>query len=455
VTYTDVAIPYSQDAEEAVIGAALVNGDTLDKTAPILTDYDFYINRHSLIWETVIRLHQRREPIDFVTVQDDLRLHGTLDKIGGPSYLMRLIDNTPSSNHAEAYAMLVKRAAIRRRLLVCADEFKALAVEEDLPLERVLSEAEKQFTRVRDASLENDDEPIAVIMDRIADDVTYRMEHRDQIMGIPSGFREQDDLLCGYQRTDFIVTAARPGMGKTSKLLTEALHMATMGVRVGFCSLEMNRDQIVQRLVAIESGINTQAIRMGRMSPQQWSLFVKASGKVAGLPIFITDIPRLTPDIVRTKALRWTNSMGLDILCVDYLQILSADNRYKDNRVAEVGYFARSMKQLARELKVPIHCAAQLNRDLESRNDKRPILSDLRESGEIEQEADVVMFIYRDVVYNEATEYPNRADIIVSKHRNGPTGMFSLHFEKTLTKFSDGRFETIDLSNLNSMQRHE
>lgn len=439
--------PYSQEAEEAVIGAALTDPQSLDKTAPIVTFHDFYILRHAYIWEALTNLHERREVADFVTAQEEIRALGYLDSIGGPAYLLQLINNTPTSRHAEAYAMLVKRAAVRRRLLACADEFKALAIEEDLPLEKVLAEAASRFATVQDASLENDDESLASIVARITSEVEYRMENPDQI-GIPSGFRDQDELLCGYQRTDLIITAARPGMGKTSKILTEAFNMAKLGVRVGICSLEMNREQLVQRLLSIETGINTQAIRMGRLTPQQWSLFVKASGYIPKLPIAITDMPRLTPDLVRTKALRWMNSTGLDMLYVDYLQILGTDGRFRENRTAEVGYFAREMKQLARELKIPVHCAAQLNRNVEERNDKRPVLSDLRDSGEIEQEADVVMFIYRDAVYNEATEFPNRADIIVAKHRNGPTGTFSLYFEKSLTKFADKRTQMIDLSQL-------
>jgi replicative DNA helicase len=234
----------------------------------------------------------------------------------------------------------------------------------------------------------------------------------------------------------------------TSFLLSVALNAAKYGARIAIFTMEMGNDQIVQRIVSMETGINSQKLRLGQLTQQEWSRFVQASGRLGNLRIFIDDSPAITPLQMRTKCRRLVHEFGLDLVIVDYLQLMNAGGQYENNRVQEIAYISRNLKELARELNVPVFTAAQLSRAVEQRQDKRPQLSDLRESGSIEQDSDIVIFLYRDVVYNEATEFPNRAEIIVSKHRNGPTGTINLHFEKSLTKFSDARTQTIDLSGL-------
>lgn len=442
-----VLAPFSQEAEQSVLGAVMVNPDAYHPVALFLKADDFFLTRNQHIWKALTRLAERRTPFDFVTVQDELSNMGCLEDIGGAGYLLTVVNSVPTSVHAEVYGRLVQRAAVRRRLLRCADEFKALALDTELSLEKVLGDAEKRFTSVRDTSLEDDSEKLATVVARMMGEVEQRMIDPGKPTGILTGYKDWDDVTGGLHAPDLTIIAARPGMGKTALMLNIAMNAARCGARVGFASQEMDRNQLVYRLAAMESGLNQQLIKQGRLDEKQWSRFVKAAGEIAKLPITIDDANRLTPMMLRTKALRWRNHHGLDLLMVDYLQILSSGGAFKQSeRVQEVGYFARELKQLSRELRIPVIAAAQLSRSLENREDKRPQLSDLRESGEIEQEADLVHFIYRDAVYNDATEFPNRAEIITSKHRNGATGSIALHFEKSTTRFSDMHSARIDLT---------
>jgi replicative DNA helicase len=440
--------PYSQEAEEALLGAVMVNPDAFLGIASFLNIEDFYILRHSYIWEALLRISERNDRADFVTVQEELRAMNRLNDIGGPAYLLQLVNNTPTSVHAEVYGRLVERAAIRRRLLTAADEIKALALEEDLPIEKVTSESENRLFRVTERNLRRDIVPMREAMSDYFDRVEHLMLHPDEPMGLPTGFRDVDELLGGLQRSDLLIFAGRPGMGKTSFLLSVALNAAKLNARIAIFTMEMGNEQIVQRFVSMETGINTQRLRTGQLNQQEWSRFVQASGRLANLRVFIDDTPAMTPIQMRTKCRRLMHEYGLDLVIVDYMQLMNAGGGYENNRVQEISFISRSLKELARELNVPVFSAAQLSRAVEQRQDKRPLLSDLRESGSIEQDADIVAFLYRDAVYNEATEFPNRADIIIAKHRNGPTGTISLHFEKSLTKFADARTQTIDLSSL-------
>jgi replicative DNA helicase len=254
--------------------------------------------------------------------------------------------------------------------------------------------------------------------------------------------------LGGFQKSDLIVFAGRPGMGKTSWLLTVAINAARAGQRVAIFTMEMGVEQMVQRLVAMESGINVQDLRLANLSTTDQSRFTEVIGRISEYPIFIDDTPAMSPMEMRTKCRRLQHEYGLDMIIVDYMQLMNAGKAYENNRVQEISFISRNMKELARELNVPLISAAQLSRAVEQRQDKRPVLSDLRESGSIEQDSDIVMFLYRDEVYNEATEFPNQADVLVAKHRNGPTGVISLYFEKRLTKFMDAVSHNVDLSDL-------
>ena len=442
-TVNGALAPFSQEAEEAVLGAALVDPGVFYPLAMFLRADDFYILRNNYVWEALTRLVERQSAIDFVTVQDELRAMNRLSDIGGAAYLLNLINATPTSFNAETYARLVQRAAVRRRLLVAADEMKALAMDEETSVEQVLADAEMRFANVRAVDLDGKRETFRDLVGRMMANVEDRMLNPENTVGIGTGFHTLDDTTSGgLRKGKLYILAARPAMGKTSLLLTVALNAAKLGARVAIASQEMGRDEIVERIAAVETGINLQKIDMGRLDEKEWRLFVAACGQIGKLAIEVDDANRLTPTALRGKCARWRMETGLDLLIVDYLQILSSGGAFSPNqRTQEVGYFAREMKQIAREFNIPVYCAAQLNRELESRQDKRPTLSDLRESGEIEQEADVVEFIYRDVVYNPTTDAPSLAEIIVAKHRNGPTGTVNLHFERTTTKFSNAHVE--------------
>ena len=440
--------PFSQEAEEAVLGAILINPDSYLTIASFLTTDDFFILRHRHIWDALSRISLRNEKPDFVTVQDELRAMGQLNDIGGPAFILSLINNTPTSIHAEVYARLVERASTRRKLLTAADQIKGLALDENLPLEKVVSESETRLFGVTETTIRRDIQPIGNALNEYFERVEVLMQSPAAMQGLPTGFRDLDQLLGGLQRSDLLIFAGRPGMGKTSFLLSVALNAAKVGARIAIFTMEMGADQIVQRFVAMETGINTQKLRTGQLTPQEYSRFVHSAGNLGNLPVFIDDTPSMTPVQMRTKCRRVQHEYGLDLVIVDYLQLMNGGGTFENNRVQEISYISRMMKEMARELNVPVFSAAQLSRAVEQRQDKHPQLSDLRESGSLEQDADIVAFLYREVVYNEATENPNKAEVIIAKHRNGPTDTVSLHYERQLTKFLDARPHKIDLSNL-------
>src|SRR5690606_1681549 len=287
----------------------------------------------------------------------------------------------PTSMHAEVYGRIVERAAIRRRLLAAADEIKSLAMDEELPIEKVTDEAESKLFSVTERNLRRDIIPMREAVSDYFDRIEHLMQHQDEPLGLPTGFRDLDELLGGLQRSDLLIFAGRPGMGKTSFLLSVALNTAKLGARIAIFTMEMGYEQITQRLVSMETGINTQRLRLGQLDQREWSRFVQATGRLANLPIFIDDTPALTPLQMRTKCRRLAHEFGLDLVIIDYMQLMSAGGQYENNRVQEISYISRSIKELARELNVPVFSAAQLSRAVEQRQDKRPQLSDLRESG--------------------------------------------------------------------------
>ncbi len=732
--------PFSQEAEEAVIGSVLIRPSTFLTIASFIKPEDFYFQRNQAIWQAMMNLHDRKDPIDTITLANELKGMDQFEAVGGESRLTRLIADTPTSVHAEVYGRLVERAAVRRRLLEAADEIRKLAVDESLALDAVTSQAEISLFNVTDRQLRREFVSLNDAVGEYFDQLDQRMQMDDASMGIPSGFRDLDALLGGFQRSDLLIFAGRPGMGKcvtgetlvmteqglvpivslkpadaigmpdddggiyyplvcdvqtsrglqptshfyesgprqtlrletsagfmltgtynhavmvlnhdgakvwrplmelrpgdqvavrpdgtlhwdavvqvkpagerlcydltvpdentfiangivshnTSFLLSSAVNSARLGARVAIFTMEMGVDQLVQRMIAMETGISSQKLRRGQLSMTEYARFVEAAGRIARFSIFIDDTPALNPLQMRTKCRRLMHEHGLDIVIVDYMQLMNAGGQYQNNRVQEISFISRALKELAREINVPVFSAAQLSRAVEQRQDKRPVLSDLRESGcvtgesrvylydeghdeeirnligktgfrvlslnpetyklepgmvtnsfstgvqpvyklttrlgrtiratanhkfftvngwkrldaltkddhialpsspdlavardidwdevmfvkpdgeeevfdltvethhsyvcnnltiknSIEQDADIVMFLYRDAVYNEATEFPNQADIIVAKHRNGPTGTISLYFESALTKFIDGAVRRVDLGDM-------
>lgn len=444
--HNESAIPFSPEAEEALLGAVLTNSNAYYTVAAFLQKDDFFLVRHQWVWTAIQNTIERDPDYDYLTIAKELRDMGKLDELGGQAFLLRLINNTPTSTHAEVYGRLVERASLRRRLLVAAEEIRTLALDEELVVEKVTEEAEARLFRVTESQTRGDVVPISEAVSTYFDNIERIMENPDQAIGLPTGFRGMDTLLGGLQKSDLLVFAGRPGMGKTSFMLTLTLNAARYNKRIGIFSMEMGVEQIVQRFLSMETGINMQNLRLGQVNPQEFSRLVEAIGRLSNFHIFIDDTPALTPLQLRTKCRRLAREHGLDLIVVDYMQLMNAGGIHENNRVQEISYISRSMKELARELNVPLLSAAQLSRAVEQRQDKRPQLSDLRESGSIEQDSDIVMFLYRDVVYNEATEFPNQADIIVAKHRNGPTGVVSLFFDNASTRFMDATAHNIDLS---------
>ncbi len=442
-------VPASLEAEQALLGAVLLEPKAFLNIASFLGGDDFYLKRHEYIWTALNRLQERNEPIDYLTLSRELQDMRVLEEIGGPAYLTSLVNNTPSSVHAEVYGRLVERASIRRKMLVATDAIRKLAMDEEMPIDKVISESEEALFSVSGSQIKREFVPVWEAASEYYDEMEKLLAAGHGMVGLPTGFRALDGLLGGFQKSDLIVFAGRPGMGKTSWLLTVALSIARRGARVALFTMEMGLEQMVQRLISMETGIKIQQLRTADISPSEHTRFTEAIGRISSLPLFIDDTPSITPVEMRTKCRRLQHEYGLDVVMVDYMQLMSAGRAYENNRVQEISYISRSLKDLARELKVTMLSTAQLSRAVEQRQDKRPQLSDLRESGSIEQDADAVMFLYRDEVYNpETTEFPNQADVLLSKHRHGPTGAIQLYFEKSITKFMDVNMQRVDLSSL-------
>ncbi len=432
----DKMIPHNVEAEEAILGSLLIDPEALFRVSPFLQGEDFYIQKNDWVYEAIFALHERREPIDFVTLCDELERREQLEEIGGIAYITRLINVVPSAIHVEAYGHIVEHAAIRRRLISTASQIAQLAYQEVEDIDQTIDQAEQALFSVSQRRITRDLAPIQDVIRRYYDRIEYLYAHRGEPLGVPTGFIDLDRLLGGLQRSDFVIVAARPSVGKTSLCLSFARNAARYGQHIAVFSLEMSAEQIVQRLVAAETGIDAQRLRLGDLREEEWPLFVQATGKLADLPIFIDDTPSISALQLRTKARRLHAEHGLDLILVDYLQLMTGDVR-SENRVQEVSYISRSIKALARELDLPVVAASQLSRAVEQRSDKRPVLADLRESGSLEQDADVVMFIYRDELYHPETEKQHIADILVRKHRNGPTGVVQLFFRERLAQFLD------------------
>ncbi len=433
----DKTIPANPEAEEAVLGSLLIDPDAILKVASFLEPDDFYREKNGWIYRAILDLHERREPADFVTLVDELERRDQLQQVGGTAYITSLINSVPTAVHVEHYAHIVERTATLRRLIAAAGQIAALAYEEAEDVDEVVDRAEQLIFNVSERRIRRDLTPVRQIMHTVVDRLDYLHRHKGDLLGVPSGFSKLDKLLGGFQKSDLIILAARPGVGKTSLALNIAVNAAKRyGQRVAFFSLEMSSEQLVQRLLAAETGINQQRLRLGEINDDEWPMLMEAAGVLSETMLFIDDTPAVSALELRTKARRLQAEHGLDMVIVDYLQLMRSDTR-SENRVQEISYISRSLKSLARELEVPLIALSQLSRAVESRSDHKPVLSDLRESGAIEQDADVVMFIYREEMVKENTERKNIADVIVAKHRNGPTDTVPLYFDKTLTRFAD------------------
>ena len=439
-------VPHSLEAEEAVIGAVMINPEAYYDVAQFLQANDFYIHRHQWIWEAFTRLHERRIPIDLLTVSEELEQMGQLAEVGGPAYLTALINAVPTSLHAEAYGRRVEETAIRRRMLTAANDIAKLAYQENATVDAVMDEAEKAIFGVSERRMTRDLQSIQQVLSDYYDRIDQLANRDEETLGVPTGFIDLDRLLGGLQPSDLLIVAGRPGMGKTAFMLSAAKNAAqTHKKHVAIFSLEMANEQLVQRLIAQETGIDSQRLRTGKLQEDEWPVFTHAIEVLSDTRIFLDDTPALTPLQLHTKCRRLHMEFQLDLIVVDYLQLMSGGIR-SDNRVQEVSHISRNMKILARELNVPVLAAAQLSRAVEQRADKEPQLSDLRESGSLEQDADIVMFIHRPEMYERDTAKKNIAQIKIAKHRNGPVGTIELVFRNNLAKFENAVTHNVDLS---------
>ena len=434
---TSTAVPHSREAEEAVVGAVFLNSEVYYDVAQFLNADDFYIHRHRWIWEAFTSLHEQRIPIDLLTVSDELERRDQLSEIGGPAYLTALVNQVPSSLNAESYGHIVEGYSIRRKMINAANQIASIAYNEKTSVDDVMNESEKAVFNVSERRLKHDLVPIKKVASEFYDRIDDLAKRPDDIVGVPTGFIDLDKLLTGLQPSDLLIIAGRPGQGKTGFLLSIAKNAGlTHKKHVAIFSLEMSNDQVVQRLISQETGIDSQRMRTGKLQEHEWPLFTHAIEVFSDTHIYLDDTPAITPLQLRTKCRRLHMEFGLDLIIIDYLQLMGGDNR-TDNRVQEVSYISRNLKVLARELNVPVLAAAQLSRAVEQRTDKRPVLSDLRESGSLEQDSDIVMFIYRPDQYEKDTVKQNIAEIIVAKHRNGPVGSVELVFRGAQAKFEN------------------
>ncbi len=436
-TSSSTAVPHSREAEEAVVGAVFINPEVYYDVAQFLNADDFYIHRHQWIWDSFTSLHEQRIPIDLLTVSNELDKRGQLNEIGGPAYLTALVNQVPSSLNAESYGHIVEGYSIRRKMITAANKIASIAYNEKTTVDDVMDEAEKAVFNVSERRLKHDLQPISNVLSEYYDRIDTLAKRPDEIVGVPTGFIDLDKMLTGLQPSDLLIIAGRPGQGKTGFLLSVAKNAGlTHKKHVAIFSLEMSNEQVVQRLIAQETGIDSQRLRTGKLQENEWPLFTHSIEVFGDTHIYLDDTPAITPLQLRTKCRRLHLEFGLDLVIVDYLQLMGGDTR-TDNRVQEVSYISRNLKVLARELNVPVLAAAQLSRAVEQRSDKRPVLSDLRESGSLEQDADIVMFIYRPDQYEKDTVKQNVAEIIIAKHRNGPVGSVELVFRSSLAKFEN------------------
>lgn len=438
MTASDRLAPANIEAEEAVLGSLLIDGMAVVRVASQLAPDDFYRPAHARLYAVLLELYGRREAIDVVTVASELERLGQLEETGGVAFLSQLIEHTPMAVHVEHYAGLVERTAIQRRLISAAGQIAQVAYDDEAEsISETVDRAEAMLFNVLQDREHRDLRPLSVLLDAYFDKIEDIRAHRESTLGTRTGFQDLDRLMGGLQPSDLCIVAGRPGMGKTSWLNTVAANVAGQSHgAVAFFSLEMSAEQMVQRLIASETGISTHNLRLGQIRDDEIDLVMRAIGVLAKLAIYIDDTPGLTPFDLRTKVRRLHAERGVELVIVDYLQLMHSGRR-SENRVQEISNISRSLKGLAREVRVPVIAASQLSRAVESRADRRPQLSDLRESGSIEQDADMVLFLYRDVVYNEATEKKNIAEVHVAKHRHGPTGTVEMVFVPHETRFMD------------------
>lgn len=431
--------PHSVESERSVLGAMLIDSDAIADVLEVVTAEDFWLPAHREVFDAVCALDREAQPVDLVTVAESLRSRGALDRVGGQSVLMQLADTTPTAIHAARYAGYVRDHARLRRLITAAGEITEMGFEGAGDATDILDRAESMIFEVSQHGSGEMFSPVTALID----DALARLEHlfnnEQSVTGLPTGFRDLDELTSGLQPSNLIVVAARPSMGKTALSLGIAQNAARLTDKaVAIFSLEMSKGELVQRLLSADAQVDSSRLRTGRMNDSDWSRVMNAAGRMAGDSIYIDDSGSITVMELRAKCRRLASRHQLGLVIVDYIQLMeSGINRRDANRQQDISEISRALKVLARELCIPVIAVSQLNRGPESRTDKRPMLGDLRESGAIEQDADIVVFLYRDSYYDPDTPDKGQAEVIVAKHRNGPTDTVKLLYLEHFTKFAD------------------
>lgn len=427
--------PHNREAEESVLGSVLLSVDAANLVMDKIDPGDFYVPAHQAIYEAVVGLYNQNQPIDAVTVADALRRTEELERVGGVGFLTQLLNNVPTASNVAYYAEIVEEHALRRRMMSAGSVINDLALQLDAEISNVLDQAEATVLQVAQKRIGSGLEPLGPLFTPTLEAIEEMEALDSELTGVSTGFRDLDKKLAGLQRANLIIIAARPSMGKSALTLNIAANIAMSGGPVALFSLEMSREEMVQRLLCSVGRVDSMKLRTGKLGPL-WQKVVNAASRLYNAPIYVDDAANVTVTDIRAKCRRLKRTQGLELVVIDYLQLMQGGNQ--ENRQQQIAEISRSLKNLARELDVPIIAVSQLNRSLEARTDKRPQLGDLRESGAIEQDADVVMFIYRHEYY-EPTDIESKglAEVIVSKHRSGSTGKVNMTFLPEFTLFAD------------------
>jgi replicative DNA helicase len=428
--------PHNVEAEESVLGSMLLSKDAIAEVLELLREDDFYRPAHRTVFRSVLELYGHGDAVDAVTVQEALRRSGALADIGGAPFLHTLVASVPTAANAAYYARIVKEAGILRRLIDVGTQIVQLGFETPQDTERAVDIAESLVYQVAQGRVSEDYQSLRDVLTGTLEAIERLHEDHREITGVPTGFPDLDRLTSGFQPSNLVIVAARPAVGKSTWGLDVARHAAVRaGVPTVVFSLEMSRTELVQRLMCAECTVDMQRLRTGRMEESDWTRLTRSLGRLADAPLFIDDSPGTTMMEIRAKCRRLKQRHGLGLVVVDYLQLMQPSRRF-ENRQQEVSEISRSLKLLAKELEVPVIAISQLSRQTESRSDRRPMLSDLRESGALEQDSDVVLFIYRDELYDPESPRKGEADLILAKHRNGPTDTVTVTFQGQYSRFA-------------------
>lgn len=433
--YLDRVPPQNNEAEQSVIGAAFLSKEALITAIEILRPEDFYKTAHQRIFQTMLDLYEKGEPVDLVTVTAELQDHKLLDEVGSVPYLTALAGSVPTAANVEYYARIVEEKSLLRRLILTATKIANEGYSREDEVGEIIADAEKYIMEIARNRNAGGFIPIREALLETYERIEFLSQRRGDVTGIPSGYVDLDKMTAGFQRSDLIILAARPSVGKTAFALNVAQNVAARaGETVAIFSLEMSASQLVQRMICAEGNLDASKMRSGWLEEDDWQKLTMAIGTLAKAPIYIDDTPGITVQDIRAKCRRLQTERGLGMILIDYLQLIHGRGK-GDNRQQEVSEISRTLKGIARELNVPVIALSQLSRSVEQRQDKRPMMSDIRESGSIEQDADIVAFLYRDDYYDKETENKNVIEVIIAKQRNGPTGTVELAFLKEFNKF--------------------